>query len=47
MLRCSEAGDKLVLSAIIATQDGTSGRMVCDVERLLAHYNAARKETTG
>ncbi len=39
-----EAGDhRLWCEAIVATQDGTSGRMVCDVETLLHYVNTHRR----
>ena len=39
----ASAIQRLWCEAIIATQDGTSGRMICDVEALL-HYVNTRKD---
>jgi len=34
--------ERRICKSIIATQDGATGRLVCDVERLLHHFNAGK-----
>jgi hypothetical protein len=43
----NRARDKLFCAAIIATMDSSGPRLMCDVEKLLHHFNTHRPDKDG